>query len=123
VAGLPAKIGGSPAVIEDASIEFRDGATQDPSLRLRASGAVLGEPFAAHATGPLSRLLHEIVPTSPVSAELVRWQLEGVQPPFQPQISLLAPAAQAAGLEVYSWTAIAGPPSTTPAAPAGGTPP
>ncbi|HYR59193.1 MAG TPA: hypothetical protein VEO95_11205, partial [Chthoniobacteraceae bacterium] len=102
IVSQPARIGDTPATIDEATFEFRAGAAHDPSLTLRASGAVLGEPFVAEAAGPLSRLMRFFICDPPLTPESLRAQLRGKATAIEPHVSLLAPAAQAGGVEIYS---------------------
>lgn len=108
VVSLPATIAGTPVRIEEAVLEFRAGAPADPSLTLRSTGSLFGESFAAHAAGPLSALLRNVSCELPLTGEVLREQLERTV--FQPEVSLLAPVAQAVGREVYPWAPIEGAP-------------
>ncbi len=108
VTAQPARIGRNAALIEDATFEFREGAAHDPSLTLRATSALFGEPFTAQVAGPLSRLMRTFVIAPPLNDELLRGQLAAALPLFQPEVALLTPAAQMAGVEVYVWQPIAG---------------
>lgn len=107
-AGLTGRIDATPVKIDEAAFEFRAGLPRDPSLTLAATGSVLGETFAAHAVGPLSRLARYFVATPPLTDEMLRAQLSSGAAIFQPKMSLLSPAAQAAGVEVYDWAPIEG---------------
>ncbi|MGB8167373.1 MAG: hypothetical protein WCF18_07760 [Chthoniobacteraceae bacterium] len=108
VSGAPARIGQTPVTINEALFDFRVGAPRDPSLTLNATGAILGETFTANAVGPLSRMVRFFVSEPPLTDELLRAQLVAGGPIFQPEISLLVPAAQAGHAEVYVWTPIDG---------------
>ncbi len=119
--GVPAAVGPTSVTAEEAILEFREGAPHDPSLTLRASGAVLGERFVAHAAGPLSGLVRFFVCDPPLNESLLRAQLGAGATPFQLGISLLSPAAEAGGVEIHPWSPIAppAPASVAPPAPVG----
>lgn len=108
ILGLAGRIGQTPVTINEAAFDFRAGAPRDPSITLAATGSVLGETFTAHAVGPLSRLARFFVANPPLTDELLRAQFISGATIFQPQISLLSPAAQAGGVEVYAWAPIDG---------------
>jgi hypothetical protein len=101
-----ARVGTTPVTIDAAEFEFRDGFPHNPSLTLRAHGSLLGGSFEVQAAGPLSRLVRFFICDPPLTEEMLRAQLSGVPPFFQPQVSLLAPAAQASGVGVYDWAPI-----------------
>ncbi len=108
VAGAPAWIDQTPVTVADAVFDFRANAPLDPSLLLTARGSVLGEPFTAHAVGPLSRLVRFFVCEPPLTDALLRAQLVTGTAIFQPEITLLAPALQAGPVEIYVWAPIDG---------------
>ena len=112
---LPALLGATPVTLEEAILEFREGAPRDPSLTLRAAGAILGERFVAQAAGPLSRLVRFFVCDPPLNESLLRAQLGAGATPFQLGISLLAPAAEAGGVEIHPWAPIDRTPAPGPA--------
>jgi hypothetical protein len=107
LAGQPARIGQTAVVIDEAALEFRAGAPRDPSLALQATGSLFGESFAVLTAGPLSRLMHFFKCDPPLTSELLNAQLADAGGPFQPEIALLIPAAQASGAEVFEWVPIA----------------
>ena len=123
LAGVPALVGATTVTAEEAMVDFRAGASQDPSLALRAAGKILGERFVAQAAGPLSRLVRFFVCDPPLNESLLRAQLGAGVTPFQLGISLLAPAAEAGGVEIHTWAPIGGTPapaSVLPVAPSAG---
>ena len=112
---LFARIGSTLVSLGDAVLEFREGAPHDPSLTLKAAGFILGESFVAEAAGPLSRLIRFFVCDPPLTDELLRAQFGDGSPIFQPHISVLSPAAQLGGVEVFEWAPIDSTPAPGPA--------
>jgi hypothetical protein len=71
------------------------------------SGAVHGEPFRTHFTGPLSLVLRDTFAAPPLDDAAIRHFLIGEFPALDAtRFSLQVPAILSGGAEVYEWTTI-----------------
>jgi hypothetical protein len=105
--GVTAAVGDATLTIEEGTADFRANRPRDPSLSLAVTGAVHGEPFRTHFTGPLSLLLRDTVGTLPLDDAAIRTFLIGDgAPAAMTRFSLQVPAILSGGAEVYEWAEI-----------------
>jgi hypothetical protein len=89
------------------SLDFRAGESRHPSLALVAAGAVHGEAFVTHFTGPLSHLLRDTRVAPPLDDAAVRAFLVGAEAgAAEERFSLQVPAILSGGAAVYDWASI-----------------
>ncbi len=121
--GLPITIGTASLRLEEATLSFREGFGDDPSILARASGRAFGEPFAAHLTGTLQHPMRFFVFAPPLTERIVRAELEdsdmSSSSDTQSRLALRVPTELFEGVEITDWATIATPlPAPNPAAPA-----
>jgi hypothetical protein len=111
--GLPVNIGHSSLQLEEATLGFREGFGEDPSLLARLSGAAFGEPFSVQITGSFQHPMRFFLFAPPLTEKIIRTELDGVDlgpSDEQLRITLLVPAELFEGVELADWAAISTPP-------------
>ena len=94
--------------MENATLHFREGHPRNPTLDLRATGSVFGEPFRAYAAGPITHLVRDIDCAPPLSAATIHRLLAEplIRPPAgEPRLSMRVPSIFAEGVDAYEWAA------------------
>ncbi|MDR3401204.1 MAG: translocation/assembly module TamB domain-containing protein [Chthoniobacter sp.] len=109
----------------EATIEFRDGQPQDPSINLKYSGSVAGcdhrENYAAYATGTLEHPMHFFIFDPPLTEKVILADLMGRRPGNMEEdvrLGLRVPGEFYEGVDVVDWTNIPTPPPAPPTPPA-----
>ena len=95
--------------LDNATLVFRDGHPRNPTLDLRAHGSVFGEPFQAHAAGPITHLVRDIASAPPLSEATIHRLLAEplIRPPAgEPRLSLRVPSIFAEGVDIIDWPEI-----------------
>ena len=113
-ASRPVPSGTIMVELESATLLFREGLPRNPTLDLRANGSVFGEPFRAHAAGPITHLVRDIACAPPLSeATIHRLLAEPLirAPAGEPRLSLRVPSIFAEGVEIHEWPEIETPPA------------
>ncbi len=114
-----AVVGDVPVVVDQGALEFRAGHPRNPTVALVVSGAVHGEAFTTHFTGPLSHILRDTLCAPPLDDALIRDFLIGKKSEAGAagaRFSLQVPPILAGGAEIYDWAAITTPTPEPPAA-------
>jgi hypothetical protein len=99
-------------VVEEGALDFRAGRVRSPTVALAISGAVHGEPFVTHFTGPLSHVLRDTTCAPPLDDAAIRGFLAGTEPGAGAdgaRFSLQVPAILSGGAQVFDWPEIAAP--------------
>ena len=125
---LDAMAGRIRLTLDEAKLTFGVDEPTNPTLALTVNGAVYGEPFTTHFTGPLSHLLRDTICAPPLTDAAIRDFIIGVRSPppgavrgsfigtGNPQhtddarFSLRVPAILSGGAEVFDWPTIGDPP-------------
>jgi hypothetical protein len=92
-------------LVVDGALESGAARPRDPSLSLAVTGAVHGERFVTHFTGPLSHLVRDTIAAPPLDDAVIRhFLLGGSDPAEATRFSLQVPAILSGDAEVYQWT-------------------
>ncbi len=112
--------------LADATLSFRAGAGEDPSIDADASGEILGEKFSIYSTGTLTHPMRFFVFNLPLTGKIIRDQISGPQPVMlaatEDQFSLGVPKQFSEGVDVSDWPSIPTPPPEPVAPPAADSP-
>ena len=100
----------------DATLEFRDGFPQSPSISAKVSGSALSHhPFAVYVTGTPQHPIRIVVCDPPLTENAIRAEMNGeAAAKFysgETRFSLLVPVELREGVEMFDWPEIKGEPS------------
>ena len=119
----------------EATIEFRDGLPQSPSISASISGTALGgtafaAPFTIYVTGPPQHPIRVVACAPPLTEKIIRAELSGESAvgflSGENRFSLLVPAELREGVDISDWPEIKAEPAPAigaAPAPGGGVPP
>ena len=117
---LTPEVGALSMKSEEATLSFREGFPQDPSIIAEAAGTAFGEPFRIEVTGTIQHPMRYFVFDPPLTENTIRAALAGSGNPSLPatdalHLTLRVPLELSNGVEVPDWAVIpTTPPEPTP---------
>ncbi len=111
--GLPLRAGTTTLRMDEATLQFREGFAENPSIVARATGVAFGEPFAVQVTGTAQFPMRFFVFAPPLTEKIIAAELTGSDPASSaqtpPRLELRVPAALFEGVEIADWPVITTP--------------